>query len=216
MTPDGRFHLLPAWLGHGALIPRAHAALFMDAMTELRASAEQFMMADNYFSILSNRLPELWFDHSIELGLGDPFTQGLAGEERNWKHFVSSSPPILSRWLMVDYAKDQARKMLMTCVEKEDCTSQYVNRVLEFPHVSNWAAPCKHDVCVLRSNISILPGWNPSAEITRPFRELISKREGAMDGIRASARSAEPRNMLDGNFETAFQSPSRKWLAQSS
>lgn len=46
-------------------------------------------MADNYYTILSNRIPEIWFDQSIELGGGQPFTVGSEGDERNNRHMVS-------------------------------------------------------------------------------------------------------------------------------
>ncbi len=56
------------------------------------------MMADNYCSILRNRIPDLWFDHPIELGLGTPFTKGDAGDDRNWKHFVMFSGFVIPRF----------------------------------------------------------------------------------------------------------------------
>ena len=45
-------------------------------------------MADNYYTILGNRVPEIWFDHGIELGGGKPFTVGSEGDERNNRHMV--------------------------------------------------------------------------------------------------------------------------------
>jgi hypothetical protein len=81
-------HASPAWLGHGALIPRSKAINFLSLMGYLNASNAELQMADNYFSILSNRVPETWFDHGIELGGGQPFTIGREGHERNQKHFV--------------------------------------------------------------------------------------------------------------------------------
>lgn len=46
-------------------------------------------MADNYYTILSNRVPEVWFDQGVELGGGQPFTVGVEGDERNDRHVVS-------------------------------------------------------------------------------------------------------------------------------
>ena len=46
-------------------------------------------MADNYFTILSNNIPERWFDGGVELGGGQAFTVGQEGEERNNRHIVS-------------------------------------------------------------------------------------------------------------------------------
>jgi len=54
-------------------------------------------MADNYFTILSNTIPERWFDAGIQLGGGQPFTVGQEGEERNNRHIVSSIIPFAYR-----------------------------------------------------------------------------------------------------------------------
>lgn len=61
----------------------------MDLMQNLRFSEEEKKMADNYFTILQNQIPEIWFDQGIELGGGEAFTVGTEGEERNRRHIVS-------------------------------------------------------------------------------------------------------------------------------
>ena len=53
-------------------------------------------MADNYFAILSNRVPEIWFDQGIELAGGQPFTVGVEGDERNNRHIVSAVHTIIA------------------------------------------------------------------------------------------------------------------------
>lgn len=57
----------------------------------LGMTEEQIKMADNYFTILSNEVPEVWFDQGIELGGGEPFTVSHEGNERNRMHIVSCS-----------------------------------------------------------------------------------------------------------------------------
>ena len=77
-----------AWLGHGAMLHRSEAVDFLKLMRVLGASHTEMQMADNYYTILSNRVPEVWFDQGIELGGGHPFTVGTEGEERNNRHIV--------------------------------------------------------------------------------------------------------------------------------
>jgi hypothetical protein len=65
---------------------------FLTLMRDLRFSAEETKIADNYFSILNNRPVETWFDQGIELGGGQPFTVGTEGNERNERHIVRAFP----------------------------------------------------------------------------------------------------------------------------
>lgn len=95
-TGDGNrsIHTGFAWLGHGSMLHRTEASEFLSLMQILDASEEQMEMADNYFTILSNRVPEVWFDQGLELGGGQPFTVGVEGDERNNLHIVC----IISTW----------------------------------------------------------------------------------------------------------------------
>ena len=79
-----------AWLGHGAITHRSDNVNFLELMHKLNVSEEEMKMADNYYTILSNRVPEIWFDQGVELGGGQPFTVGVEGDERNDRHVVSS------------------------------------------------------------------------------------------------------------------------------
>ena len=45
-------------------------------------------MADNYYVVLKNRVPEVWMDQGLELGGGEAFTVGTEGDERNAVHIV--------------------------------------------------------------------------------------------------------------------------------
>lgn len=91
-------HTSPAWLGYGALIPKSKAVEFLSLMDFLNASDSEIQMADNYFTVLSNKVPETWFDHGIELGGGQPFTVGREGDERNMKHIVICLPLLM--WVL--------------------------------------------------------------------------------------------------------------------
>lgn len=88
---DPTVHTLFAWLGYGTIMKRSEVQNFMDLLKALNANQDILKMADNYFTVLSNRLPELWFDQTRELGGGTPFTVGAVGEERNNHHIVSCS-----------------------------------------------------------------------------------------------------------------------------
>jgi hypothetical protein len=61
---------------------------FLALLSALNVSDEERKMADNYYTILKNRMPEIWFDQGIELGGGQPFTVGVDGNERNNRHIV--------------------------------------------------------------------------------------------------------------------------------
>ena len=78
-----------AWLGHGAMLHRSEVTDFLALMRALHATEPEMKMADNYYTILGNRVPEAWFDQGIELGGGQPFTVGTEGDERNNRHIVS-------------------------------------------------------------------------------------------------------------------------------
>lgn len=96
-----------AWLGHGSITHRADVTDFLALAHALNLSDSEMKMADNYFAILKNRVPEIWFDQGIELAGGQPFTVGVEGDERNNRHIVSgdnrklSSSLVLMMWLSV-------------------------------------------------------------------------------------------------------------------
>ena len=77
-----------AWLGYGTFVRRQHVVEFLDLLDQLQLSDEERKMADNYYTILMNRIPEIWFDHSIELSGGQAFTVGEEGDARNERHIV--------------------------------------------------------------------------------------------------------------------------------
>ena len=86
-----KIHTTFAWLGYGTIIRRLQAIEFLSLLNELELSGDELKMADNYFTLLSNTIPERWFDAGIELGGGQAFTVGQEGEDRNNRHIVSYS-----------------------------------------------------------------------------------------------------------------------------
>jgi hypothetical protein len=84
-------HTSFAWLGHGALLLRSNVLDFLSLMgpMNLNASVVEMKMADNFYTLLSNTVAEIWFDHGVELGGGQAFTIGQEGLERNRRFIVS-------------------------------------------------------------------------------------------------------------------------------
>ena len=75
-----------------------HKSLAVDFLAKLRAMqapVEAMKMADNYFSLLANVYPYVWFDQGIELGGGQAFTVGVGGDERNSRHIVRVHPFVI-------------------------------------------------------------------------------------------------------------------------
>ena len=89
-------HTSFAWLGYGTMMRRTEAQRFMTLLKNLKLPREELAMADNFFTLLSNRVPEVWFDQGFELGGGQPFTVGSEGDERNKNYTVNriSQPPM--------------------------------------------------------------------------------------------------------------------------
>ncbi|KAI5121296.1 hypothetical protein M0805_003765 [Coniferiporia weirii] len=80
------------WLGYGTYLKRSSVKDFLRLLHDLKLTDEETKMADNYFTIFSNRQKrdEVWFDHGIELGGGQPFTMGAEGDARNDRHMTQA------------------------------------------------------------------------------------------------------------------------------
>ncbi|CEL55613.1 hypothetical protein RSOLAG1IB_01625 [Rhizoctonia solani AG-1 IB] len=76
-----------AWLGHGTILSKSHARAFIELLKTESGGQEHIMqMADNFFSVLSNRRADIWVDrgmHFVE-GREVAFTVGAEGDARNW------------------------------------------------------------------------------------------------------------------------------------
>jgi hypothetical protein len=66
-------------------------AAFLDVLnaSEPRFSDDEFAMADNYYTILSNLTPETWIDNGHPLSHTSAFTVGREDDERDWKYSKS-------------------------------------------------------------------------------------------------------------------------------
>ena len=69
----------------------------------LNVSEDEMKMADNFYTVLSNRVQEVWFDQGIELGGGEAFTIGQQGVERNHRFIVSVRKYKVVRGSFIDY-----------------------------------------------------------------------------------------------------------------
>ncbi|KAJ7699896.1 hypothetical protein B0H17DRAFT_1047552 [Mycena rosella] len=79
-SPSTNITFAFSWLGYGALILRATPI-----------SEEETKMADNYYSILRNRFPEIWTSDPTALFDGGAFTVGEEGVTRNRRHIAAAA-----------------------------------------------------------------------------------------------------------------------------
>ncbi|KAH7104942.1 hypothetical protein BKA62DRAFT_691182, partial [Auriculariales sp. MPI-PUGE-AT-0066] len=83
---DGTIHTGFAWLGHGTIMRSSTAVDFIGLLAQLNLTPTEMLMADNYFTVLSNTYPQVLEDIGIPLDGTGAFTVGVAGDERNWFH----------------------------------------------------------------------------------------------------------------------------------
>ncbi|PCH34217.1 hypothetical protein WOLCODRAFT_135572 [Wolfiporia cocos MD-104 SS10] len=146
-------HTSFAWLGHGALVPRTRADEFLALLRALRAPPDEVKMADNYFTLLSNRVPEIWADQDFPLGGGHAFTVGEEGNARNARHIIRAAK----------YLGALTRCGAAECDAEETGATQtkvkmpYVTLGEHSPPSANTRAACGGSSCVLETNIKLLP-----------------------------------------------------------
>lgn len=175
-----------AWLGHGALVKRARVAEFLSLMQHLNASESEWKMADNYFTILSNTFPEVWFDQGIELGGGQPFTVGIEGDERNRRHMHRA----------MEYLRQIVHEPNLPYISfaKPDPSLLAISR-----------APCRGISCLLETSIQLAP------DLVTSDPELVtanlSARIDKLGDVQHTFVRFPPSLAVDGRLETAFSSP---------
>ncbi|KAI6120677.1 hypothetical protein EDD16DRAFT_829426 [Pisolithus croceorrhizus] len=194
LTPSG-VHTGFAWLGHGAMISRKRSSDFVSLVRHLNMPLEEVNLADNYFTILSNQIPEIWFDHGIELGGGQPFTVGQEGNERNLRH-IRNACAYLDRLVFVTHDTshpDTAVETFPFVKATTDIGQWFVNKT-----------PCLGSLCLLETNIHLLgndvPRGRVAADLIVHEGQYIRAMDkegvlnytsralsGAVDGIPASA-----------------------------
>ncbi|KZS93301.1 hypothetical protein SISNIDRAFT_485569 [Sistotremastrum niveocremeum HHB9708] len=191
VSPDERLHTTFAWLGHGTLISRERASRFLHLLSSRDLSDEQLLMADNYYSILSNHIPELWIDSGIELGSSQPFSVGAQGEERNWKH--------------IEAAKNQLHLILRNGPSNITFTD---DRALSMD-LGVWKSPCRSSPCVLSVFIALLPPVQTLSEVEHKTMRMIEQNRS--DHVNPHVLSNFVDNSLpfavDDRPDTVFHSP---------
>lgn len=198
VTSDGA-HTSSAWLGHGTILPRTGAVDFLALLHHLNASEDEMKMADNYFTILNNRIPEVWFDQGIELGGGQPFTVGMEGNERNKIHIINACR-YLDTLLSTFRALDISHKSRLPFIEV-DVVTPAGHQIFQ--------APCLGASCLLQTNIPLLPlnlkAGSHSADdmVIQELRSIQSLGQDAVDHY----LRFPPSQAVDGRPDTAFRSP---------
>ncbi|KAG0702714.1 hypothetical protein DFH29DRAFT_776894, partial [Suillus ampliporus] len=190
-------HTSPAWLGHGTILPRTGASEFLALLYHLNASEDEMKMADNYFTILNNRIPEIWFDQGIELGGGQPFSVGMEGDERNKIHIIKACQ-YLDTLLSAVRASSQEE---LPFIEVDTVTPASPHQIFQ--------APCLGASCLLQTNIRLLPSdMKAEAHSTGDIfmQESRSRRSLGEDAVDHYLRFP-PSQAVDGRPDTAFRSP---------
>ncbi|KAG1749727.1 uncharacterized protein EDB91DRAFT_1109351 [Suillus paluster] len=194
-------HTSPAWLGHGTILPRTKASEFLALLHHLNASEDEMKMADNYFTILNNRIPEVWFDQGVELGGGQPFTVGIEGNERNNIHVIKACrylDTLLSAVRASDVSQEELRLPFID-----------VDAVTPAGHHQIFQAPCLGASCLLQTNIRLIP-LNVKVESHSTediiMQESRSRQSLGQDAVDHYMRFP-PSQAVDGRPDTAFRSP---------
>jgi hypothetical protein len=207
-SPPHKIHTGFAWLGHGTIIHRHLASDFLALMYTLGASPEEMRMADNYYAVLANRVPEIWFDQGIELGGGQPFTVGSAGEERNRRH-IQQAGQYLDSIVSCDGDGDE-------CPTRPYVT-QYADDTVK--HSSGLSSAtvvrsaCRGRACVLETNIAVLPARTQHVANKTEDMLLLEKVNIEMIGEPDITTYLEnpPSFAVDGRKTTAFVSKHSEW-----
>lgn len=189
-----------AWLGHGTMMSRKRASDFISLVRHLNMPLEEVNLADNYFTILSNQIPEIWFDHGIELGGGQPFTVGQEGNERNLLH-IRKACAYLDQLVLGTYGTSHpgtAVEALPFVQATTDVGQWFINR-----------SPCLDSLCLLETNIHLLGDVIPRGQVAIDLiaHEVqyirVMDKEGVLNYTSHSLSRA-----VDGVPATAFRSSS--------
>jgi hypothetical protein len=203
--PPHKVHASFAWLGHGTMLVRSLAANFLALTSQLNFTEDEMKMADNYYAILANKVPEIWFDQGIELGGGTPFTVGDAGTERNNLHITRATQYLeqlvschgegCQAWSYVDL--DKARR---PSGERGQHIFSAATRLVS-------RAACRGRPCVLETNIRLLP--HEPLQIMESAADVIQleKYNTEMMGKAAVDHyiQSPPSLIVDGSSRKAFR-----------
>lgn len=209
------------------MLHRSEAVGFLELMHTLKASEPEMKMADNYYAILGNRVPEVWFDQGMELGGGQPFTVGTEGEDRNnrhivRRHYVCSGCIVALK--LVDIQGRAAEYLTSIAAGVFEGTNGAAGGKL--PYVSYDApgfdtslsrAVCREARCLFETNIALLPSGLRHGGRTACDVLAIEAHNRDVLGSKATENYVNhpPSCAVDGRLETFFLSPSRKCRCRS-
>ncbi|KAF8910152.1 hypothetical protein CPB84DRAFT_1672881 [Gymnopilus junonius] len=190
-----------AWLGYGTIVTRMYAIEFLSLLDVLKLSVEEHQMADNYFTILRNVIPERWFEPGIPLGGGQPFTVGFEGEERNNRHIIRAAELLDAITSSSDYYHGLP----------------YVNFSPHPIDNSISRAPCHglSRLCVFETSIKLLSdiGIESAMSAATEILKLEKNRYQQLGQAKKEHYLGfPPSSAVDGRYETAFRSPESKCL----
>lgn len=194
VTYSPAVHTSFVWLGHGAFLQRTQATEFLQLMHTVGAGSGELMMADNYFSVLANLIPEVWFDQGIGMGQEDAFTVGEEGRIRNERHIIKAT----------EYLEGIVACDTFICGKLP-----YVNRqALPVSDLRLVRSAVRGSPHVLYTNIRLLPAHlvhlgQSAADMLR----IESENLGSLDEDVVERYNAHPPSAaVDGNPNTAFKS----------
>ncbi|KAI0715028.1 hypothetical protein C8Q76DRAFT_729276 [Earliella scabrosa] len=202
-------HTSFAWLGHGTMLRRTEAQNFLSLLRYLNATSDDMKMADNFFTLLSNRVPEVWFDQGFELGGGLPFTVGSEGDERNKNYTLRAAR----------YLESLTRCGRASCddpVDTPQARTMLPYITVDRSHLpKRWArTACRGAACVLETNIRTLPDHISHAASSASdiyYLEAENTRILGDDG-KKNYLEYPPSNAVDMKAGTAFRSLSHATL----
>ncbi|TBU49984.1 hypothetical protein BD309DRAFT_850123 [Dichomitus squalens] len=201
-SPDRKvsdIHTSFAWLGHGTILRRSEAQGFLNLLRHLDAPADDVHMADNFFTILSNRVPEVWFDQGFELGGGQPFTVGSEGDERNKKYIVGVIPT--SRHVTQAHASPRSSGQRATWNHWRGADGPR-------PPQPWTRAACRGSACVLETNIRTLPKEisHTAANVSGMLTLEVENAQALGDAGKQNYLEHAPSNAVDAKTSTTFRS----------
>ncbi|PSR71081.1 hypothetical protein PHLCEN_2v13050 [Hermanssonia centrifuga] len=169
-------------------------------MRILNASEAEMKMADNYYTILSNRVPEVWFDQGIELGGGQPFTVGTEGEERNNRYTLRAAEYLSS--IASGGGNEGFALSAPDQLPYVSCSSRGFD-------TSTTRAVCRSSRCLLETNIVLLPsGLKHVNDTPKNMLAIEARNRDAMGAAGAQFYiNHAPLNAVDDRHETYFLSP---------
>ncbi|KAF8315329.1 hypothetical protein DL93DRAFT_2155233, partial [Clavulina sp. PMI_390] len=200
-TTDTPLNTTFAWFGFGAIVPRVAIVEFLRLLDapdwQTPFSEDEKRMADNYYSVLSNRIPDIWVDKGQPLGHEHAFTVGAEGDDRNWQYIQA------------------ALNRLQECLAAPagEFQDSFVNQIPFIPRreSSITRAPCLQVPGVVETNIAIIPNNLDAFHTVDPqfidIRRLGEERRALLAPEDISRFfDASLSNAVDGSMATTFRS----------